>query len=227
LGGNDPFIVLEDADLDAAVAGAMIAKTRSGGQACTAANRFLVDESIADDFAARLADAMSRLRVGSPRAEETELGPMINARAVDGIADKVERSVDAGAKVRLGGSPLDGPGYYYPPTVLSDVPPDCATATEEIFGPVAPVISVRDDTEAVRLANATDMGLAAYVYSGSLGRALSLAEQLESGMIAINRGALSDAAAPFGGVKQSGLGREGGSEGILAYLETVYLALSY
>ena len=227
LGGNDPFIVCDDADLDAAVDGAMIAKMRNGGQACTAANRFLVAESVAPEFARRLAERMAALRVGAGADESTELGPLVNARAVDGVTDKVERSVAAGATVVLGGQPIDGPGFFYPATVLADVPRDSAVATEEIFGPVAPIISVRDDDDALALANASEMGLTGYVYTRDLARGLRICERLEVGMIGLNRGAVSDPAAPFGGVKQSGLGREGGYEGIDAYLETTYVATAW
>ena len=227
LGGNDPFIVLDDADLDAAVDGAMLAKMRNGGQACTAANRFLVQAGVAEEFGSRLAARMAELRVGAGTAEDTELGPMINARAVTGIADKVDRSVAAGARAVLGGSAVDGPGFFYPATVLVDVPRDSAVATEEVFGPVAPIISVRDEDDALEIANASEMGLTGYVYSGSLARGLRVCERLEVGMIGLNRGLVSDPAAPFGGVKQSGLGREGGYEGIDEYLETTYVATSW
>jgi succinate-semialdehyde dehydrogenase / glutarate-semialdehyde dehydrogenase len=227
LGGNDPFIVLDDADLDAAVEGAMLAKMRNGGQACTAANRFLVQESVADEFAAKLAAKMGELRMGAGTSEDTQLGPMINARAVEGIADKVSRSVDAGATVVLGGSRPSGDGFFYPATVLTDVPRDSAVATEEVFGPVAPIVSVRDEDDAVAIANRTEMGLTGYVYSGSLARGLRVSERLEVGMVGLNRGLVSDPAAPFGGVKQSGLGREGGFEGIDEYLETTYVATSW
>jgi succinate-semialdehyde dehydrogenase/glutarate-semialdehyde dehydrogenase len=227
LGGNAPFIVLDDADLDAAVDGAMLAKMRNGGQACTAANRFLVQESVASDFADRLAQRMAGLRVGPGTSEETELGPMVNQGAVEGIAEKVDASVSAGAVARIGGKPLERPGFYYPATVLTDVPRDAAVATEEIFGPVAPIVSVRDEDDALALANDTEMGLTGYVYSGSLARGLRVCERLEVGMVGLNRGLVSDPAAPFGGVKQSGLGREGGFEGIDEYLETQYVATSW
>jgi succinate-semialdehyde dehydrogenase / glutarate-semialdehyde dehydrogenase len=227
LGGNDPFIVLDDADLDAAVEGAMLAKMRNGGQACTAANRFLVSEAVAEDFGARLARRMAALRVGPSTQEQTELGPMVSAKAVDGIADKVDRSVSAGARALIGGERSDGPGFFYPATVLADVPRDSAVATEEIFGPVAPIITVRDDDDAVEIANSSEMGLAGFVYSGSLARGLRMCERLELGMIGLNRGLVSDPAAPFGGVKESGVGREGGYEGIDAYLETVYVATNW
>jgi succinate-semialdehyde dehydrogenase / glutarate-semialdehyde dehydrogenase len=227
LGGNDPFIVLDDADLDLAVEGAMLAKMRNGGQACTAANRFLVQESVAEAFAARLAQRMGALRVGAGTDEKTQLGPMINAKAVAGIDDKVTRSVADGARAVIGGSLPPGPGFFYPATVLVDVPRDCAVATEEIFGPVAPIISVRDEDDALAIANASEVGLTGYVFSGDLARGLRVCERLEVGMIGLNRGLVSDPAAPFGGVKQSGLGREGGYEGIDEYLETVYVSTNW
>jgi succinate-semialdehyde dehydrogenase/glutarate-semialdehyde dehydrogenase len=227
LGGNDPFIILDDADLDAAVDGAMLAKMRNGGQACTAANRFLVAESVADEFGRRLAQRMGGMRMGAGTDEDTELGPMVNARAVEGIADKVERSVAAGARALIGGERDGRPGFYYPATVLADVPRDSAVATEEVFGPVAPIIRVRDEDDALAIANASEMGLTGYVYTGSLARGLRVCERLEVGMVGLNRGVVSDPAAPFGGVKQSGLGREGGYEGIDAYLETIYIATDW
>jgi succinate-semialdehyde dehydrogenase/glutarate-semialdehyde dehydrogenase len=227
LGGNDPFIVLEDADLSAAVDGAMLAKMRNGGQACTAANRFLVAEPVVDQFAAKLAERMAGLRLGAGTDEQTEVGPMINRKAVEGIADKVSRSVVAGARVVLGGEPVPGDGFFYPPTVLTDVPRRSAVAVEEVFGPVAPIIAVKDEEDAIALANASEMGLTGYVYTGDLARGLRVCERLEVGMIGINRGLVSDPAAPFGGVKQSGLGREGGFEGIDEYLETTYVATNW
>jgi succinate-semialdehyde dehydrogenase/glutarate-semialdehyde dehydrogenase len=227
LGGNDPFLVLDDADLDAAVDGAMLAKIRNGGQACTAANRFLVQEPVAEAFAAKLAERMGALRVGAGTDEDTQLGPMINARAVEGIADKVERTVAAGASPMLGATRHDGPGFFYPATVLSAVPRESAAATEEVFGPVAPIITVRDEEDALAIANATEMGLTGYVYTRDLARGLRVCERLEVGMVGLNRGLVSDPAAPFGGVKQSGLGREGGYEGIDSYLETTYVATSW
>jgi succinate-semialdehyde dehydrogenase/glutarate-semialdehyde dehydrogenase len=227
LGGNGPFLIFDDADLDAAVDGAMLAKMRNGGQACTAANRFLVQEGVAEEFARRLADRMSALRVGPGTAEDTQLGPMVSEKAVDGIATKVSDSVAAGARAVLGGSRSDRPGFFYPATVLADVPRDAPVAVEEIFGPVAPIISVRDEDDAVALANATEMGLTGYVYTGDLARGLRVAERLEVGMVGLNRGLVSDPAAPFGGVKESGIGREGGFEGIDEYLETQYVATSW
>jgi succinate-semialdehyde dehydrogenase/glutarate-semialdehyde dehydrogenase len=227
LGGNAPFVILDDADLDAAVDGAMLAKMRNGGQACTAANRFLVQERVAAAFAERLAARMGALRVGPGTSGDTQLGPMITERAVAGIAAKVDESVAAGAVAAIGGSRLDRPGFYYPATVLTDVPRESPVATEEIFGPVAPIIAVRDDDDAVAVANATEMGLTGYVYTGDLARGLRVAERLEVGMVGLNRGLVSDPAAPFGGVKESGIGREGGFEGIGEYLETQYVATNW
>ncbi|MCE7006622.1 NAD-dependent succinate-semialdehyde dehydrogenase [Kibdelosporangium philippinense] len=214
LGGNAPFIVLDDADLDAAVDGAMIAKMRNHGQACTAANRFLIHESVAAEFTSKLVSAMRAV----PSA------PLINERAVTNVEAKVELS---GGTVVLGGKRTDRAGFNYPPTVVTDVPRDSVLAREEIFGPVAPIFAIHDDADAVAFANATEMGLVAYVYTADLARGFRLAEQLEAGMVGLNRGLVSDPAAPFGGVKESGLGREGGFEGIGEYLETTYVATSW
>ena len=227
LGGNAPFVVLDDADLDAAVSGAMLAKMRNIGEACTAANRFLVQESVAAAFAERLASAMGALRVGAGTDEQTQLGPMVNERAVEGIASKVSDSVAAGAVAVLGGARLDRPGFFYPATVLTDVPRTSPVAIDEVFGPVAPIIPVRDEDDAVALANSTEMGLTGYVYTRDLARGLRVSERLEVGMVGLNRGLVSDPAAPFGGVKESGIGREGGFEGIDEYLETQYVATSW
>jgi succinate-semialdehyde dehydrogenase / glutarate-semialdehyde dehydrogenase len=227
LGGNAPFLVCDDADLDAAVEGAMLAKLRNGGEACTAANRFLVHESVAAEFTERLVTRMGALRVGPGTDPDTQVGPMIHARAVAGLADKVGRTVAAGARTVLGGTPAEGPGWFFPPTVLADVPADSAAATEELFGPVAPVIPVSGDDEAIAIANRSELGLSAYVYTRDLARGLRLSERLEVGMVGLNRGIVSDPAAPFGGVKQSGLGREGSHEGIEEYLETLYVATDW
>jgi succinate-semialdehyde dehydrogenase/glutarate-semialdehyde dehydrogenase len=227
LGGNDPFLVLADADVDAAVEGAMLAKMRNGGQACTAANRFLVHRDVADEFATKLAARMGALKVGPGLDDGVELGPMVSAKAVNGIADLVERSIAAGATAVLGGARPDGPGFFYPATVLTNVPADAPVSTNEIFGPVAPVIAVDSEEEALALANATEFGLVGYIYSRDLAHGLRVSEQLEVGMVGLNRGLVSDPAAPFGGVKESGLGREGGFEGIDEYLETKYVAASW
>ncbi|HEY7047118.1 MAG TPA: NAD-dependent succinate-semialdehyde dehydrogenase [Jatrophihabitantaceae bacterium] len=227
LGGNGPFIIFDDADLDAAVDGAMLAKMRNGGQACTAANRFLVQEGVVDEFAQRLAARMGSLRVGAGTDENTQLGPMVSQKAVDGIATKVSESVAAGAVATIGGTRLDRPGFFYPATVLTGVPRDSAVATEEVFGPVAPIITVRGEDDAVEFANATEMGLTGYVYTRDLARGLRVSERLEVGMVGLNRGLVSDPAAPFGGVKESGIGREGGFEGIDEYLETQYVATNW
>ncbi|TCO62503.1 NAD-dependent succinate-semialdehyde dehydrogenase [Actinocrispum wychmicini] len=214
LGGNAPFLVLDDADVDAAVAGAMLAKMRNYGQACTAANRFIVDSSVVSEFTSKLVDAMASV----PSA------PLVNSRAVDGVAGRVDSS---GGRVLLGGKRESGPGFHYPPTVVTDVPYDSVLAREEVFGPVATILTVPDADAAVALANSTEMGLVAYVYTQDLGRGLRISERLEAGMVGLNRGLVSDPAAPFGGVKESGLGREGGYEGIQEYLETMYVATSW
>ena len=225
LGGNAPFVVMADADLDAAVEGAMVAKLRNTGQSCVAANRFLVHDSLARPFARRLAERFEALRLGPGAEPGVDLGPLIDAAAVDKVDAFVGDAVARGAQVLTGGERPDGPGSFYRPTVLAGVGPDARVAREEVFGPVAPVIAFTDDDEAIALANDTELGLAAYAYTTSLARAMRLAEELEAGMIGINRGMVSDASAPFGGMKQSGLGREGGEAGIEEYLETVYVAL--
>jgi succinate-semialdehyde dehydrogenase / glutarate-semialdehyde dehydrogenase len=227
LGGNGPFVIFDDADLDAAVDGAMLAKMRNGGQACTAANRFLVQERVVDAFAERLAARMGALRIGAGTSEDTQLGPMVSERAVAGIASKVTDSIAAGAVATIGGSRLERPGFFYPATVLTGVPRSAPVATEEVFGPVAPIITVRDEDDAIAVANSSEMGLTGYVYTGDLARGLRVAERLEVGMVGLNRGLVSDPAAPFGGVKESGIGREGGFEGIEEYLETQYVATSW
>jgi succinate-semialdehyde dehydrogenase / glutarate-semialdehyde dehydrogenase len=227
LGGNAPFLVLEDANLDAAVKGAMVAKMRNGGEACTAANRFYVHESVADEFSARFAEAMRDLRVGPGLDEATQLGPLINASAREKVHDLVCDAVEREAKVLTGGRIPDRPGYYYEPTVLDGVTAGSAILGEEIFGPVAPIVRFGSVAEAVELANDTEHGLVSYVYTADLRRGLQLAEALEAGMVGLNRGVVSDPAAPFGGVKASGLGREGGHEGMLEYTETKYIATSW
>ena len=227
LGGNAPFLVLEDADLDAAVEGAMVAKMRNGGQACTAANRFLVHAAVADDFADLLSARMAALTVGPATDESTQLGPMVNARRQNDLATRVGAAVDEGAKVHTGGAPLARPGFFYPATVLSGVDRESVLSVDETFGPIAPIIEIADDDDAVAVANTSEYGLAGYIYSRDLGRALAVGERLQVGMVGVNRGAISDPAAPFGGMKQSGLGREGGFEGIHEFLETTYLAVDW
>jgi succinate-semialdehyde dehydrogenase/glutarate-semialdehyde dehydrogenase len=224
LGGNAPFLVYEDAELDAAVQGALVAKVRNMGQACTAANRFLVHEAVAEPFTARLAEAMGALRVGPGAEPGAEVGPLIDARAREGIEALVDDAVTRGANVRTGGRRIEGAGFFYLPTVLDGLAAGSRVLEEEIFGPVAPVVTFASDAEAVRLANATNYGLAAYAYTRDVGRAHDLVRSLEFGMIGINRGVVSYAGAPFGGVKDSGFGREGGPEGLQEYLETKYVA---
>ena len=227
LGGNAPFIVFDDADLDAAVAGAMVAKMRNGGEACTAANRFLVQRGIAPEFGRRLAQAMGALRVGPGLADGVQLGPLINASGRDKVAELVSGAVQEGARVAVGGAVPEGPGFFYPPTVLVDVPATASILREEIFGPVAPVVTFDTDAEAIALANDTEYGLVAYIYTGDLARGLRVSEAVESGMIGLNRALVSDPAAPFGGVKQSGLGREGGHDGLLEFMESKYVAVTW
>lgn len=227
LGGNAPFIVFDDADLEPALDGAMVAKMRNAGEACTAANRFYVQSGIHDAFVAGLTARMAALKVGAGYHADTQCGPMITTNAVKKIDRLVSDAVAAGARITTGGKPMAENGYFYPPTVLENVPIDAAIAREEIFGPVAPVYRFETEDEAVRLANATEYGLAAYIYSGDLKRALKIGKRLETGMLGINRGLMSDPAAPFGGVKQSGLGREGGVTGILEFMEAKYYAVEY
>jgi len=226
LGGNAPFLVFEDADLDAAVDGAMIAKLRNMGEACTAANRFLVHEAVAEEFASRLSDRMSGLTVGRGQAAGTDVGPLINEDAVESVHELVTDAVHDGAKLLCGGTPVDGPGWFYPPTVLLGVPAEARINEVEIFGPVAPITTFASDEEAIERANATEFGLASYLFTRDLDRALRVAERIEAGMVGVNTGLLSNPAAPFGGVKSSGFGREGGFEGIEEYLETKYVGIA-
>lgn len=226
LGGNAPFVVFADADLDAAVEGAMKAKLRNMGEACTAANRFIVHESVAPDFSARLATAMGQLVVGCGAHPTTQIGPLIDARSRDEVHQLVEGARAEGATVVIGGTPIEGPGYFYPPTVITDVPSTASILREEIFGPVATIVTFSEESEAVALANDTEYGLAAYIYTRDVSRTLRLTEALEAGMLGVNTGIISNPAAPFGGVKQSGLGREGGFEGIDEYLETRYVGFA-
>jgi succinate-semialdehyde dehydrogenase/glutarate-semialdehyde dehydrogenase len=226
LGGNAPFLVFADADLDAAVQGAMIAKMRNIGEACTAANRFYVHANLAEEFARRLADQMGSLRIGRGSEEGVQVGPLIEAKARERVQHLVEDAVANGANVLVGGEPVDGPGYFYRPTVLVDVPSDAEIASTEIFGPVAPITSFTDEQQVLTAANDTPFGLVSYVYTSDLRRALRVCECLETGMVGLNQGMVSNPAAPFGGVKHSGLGREGGTVGIEEYLETKYVAVA-
>jgi len=227
LGGNAPFLVFDDADMDAAIEGAMIAKMRNGGEACTAANRFFVQAGVVEEFSRRLAGRMAAMRVGPGTDEDTQVGPLVNEDTVGKVDDLVRGAVDAGSRVVTGGSRPDRAGFYFEPTVLADVPPTAAILREEIFGPVAPIVTFTDEAEAIRLANDTEFGLVSYVYTRDLARGLRVSEAMESGMVGLNRGLVSDPAAPFGGTKQSGLGREGGHEGMLDYLESKYIAVTW
>jgi succinate-semialdehyde dehydrogenase/glutarate-semialdehyde dehydrogenase len=226
LGGNAPFLVFEDADLDAAIDGAMIAKMRNVGEACTSANRFHVAAPIADEFASRLAERMGALKVGRGIEDGTDVGPLIDEDQRSKVAELVDDAVEKGARALCGARGLDGPGYFYEPTVLAGVPPDARALKEEIFGPVAPIASFDTEDEAVAAANDTEYGLVSYLYTSDVKRALRVCERLETGMIGLNQGLVSNAGAPFGGVKQSGVGREGGNEGIMEYLETKYVAIN-
>ena len=226
LGGNAPFLVFADADLDAAVDGALTAKMRNIGEACTAANRFHVHASVAGEFARRLADRMAALRVGPGLAEGVQVGPLINAAAREKVEELVADAVRRGAKVLAGGERIDGPGYFYRPTVLAGVPRDARVVGEEVFGPVAPILTFETEDEAIAAANDTEFGLVSYVYTRDLNRALRVCERLETGMVGLNQGLVSNSAAPFGGVKRSGLGREGGRAGIEEYLELKYVAIN-
>jgi succinate-semialdehyde dehydrogenase/glutarate-semialdehyde dehydrogenase len=226
LGGNAPFLVFEDADVDAAVEGAMLAKMRNVGEACTAANRFHVAEPVAEEFTKRLAERMGSLKVGRGTEEDVDVGPLIDDDQRSKVKELVEDAVGKGAKVLVGGSQRDGAGYFFDPTVLSDVPEGARLLKEEIFGPVAPVAGFDSEEAAIAAANDTEFGLVAYVYTRDLKRAFRVVEGLETGMVGLNQGMVSNAAAPFGGVKQSGFGREGGYEGIEEYLETKYVAMN-
>lgn len=226
LGGNAPFVVFEDADLEGAVEGAMLAKMRNIGEACTAANRFIVHESVADDFAAALADRMGALTMGKGTTKGVDVGPLITEKARTGVAELVDDAVSRGARALVGGEVPSGKGWFYPPTVLTDVPASARVLTEEIFGPVAPITTFSTEEEAVALANSTEYGLVAYVFTENTSRTIRVAEALEFGMVGINQGIVSNPSAPFGGVKHSGFGREGGFEGIEEYLETKYVGLA-
>lgn len=226
LGGNAPFVVFADADLDKALDGAMAAKMRNGGEACTAANRFYVHNSVREEFTARFTASIAAMRVGPGDTPGVNLGPLISEKQRASVAALVDEAIAAGARVRTGGNVIDGPGYFYQPTVLDDVPANARIHREEIFGPVAVISGFDSDDDAIAAANDTEYGLAAYLYTQDIDRALRVASAIESGMVGINRGIISDPAAPFGGVKQSGLGSEGGSEGIDEYLDTKYIALT-
>jgi succinate-semialdehyde dehydrogenase / glutarate-semialdehyde dehydrogenase len=225
LGGNAPFLVFADADVDAAVEGAMIAKMRNMGEACTSANRFLVHESVAEEFADKLGKRMAALKVGRGQDDGVDVGPLIDADAVESVSGLVTDAVHDGATLVCGGEPGDGPGYFYPPTVLVDVPADARINSVEIFGPVAPITTFTDEEQAVALANGTEYGLVSYAYTRDLDRTIRLSETLDFGMVGVNTGLVSNPAAPFGGVKASGFGREGGFEGIEEYLDTTYVSL--
>ncbi|MBA2506022.1 MAG: NAD-dependent succinate-semialdehyde dehydrogenase [Thermoleophilaceae bacterium] len=226
LGGNAPFLVFDDADVDDAVEGAMVAKMRNIGEACTAANRFHVADAVAEEFAEKLAAKMGALKVGRGTEDGVDVGPLIDESQREIVEGLVSDATEKGAKVVVGGSRVDGAGYFFEPTVLSDVPGDAKLLKDEIFGPVAPVKGFADEDEAIAAANDTEYGLVAYVYTRDIKRALRVCEKLETGMIGLNQGMVSNPAAPFGGVKQSGFGREGGYEGIEEYLETKYVAVN-
>ena len=226
LGGNAPFVVFEDADLDAAVEGAIVAKMRNIGEACTAANRFHVAQPIAAEFARRLADRIGTMKIGRGTDEGVEVGPLIDAEQLDKVAELVDDAIGRGARALCGGERVEGAGSFYHPTVLVDVPRDARMLEEEIFGPVAPVTTFFSEDEAIAAANATPFGLVSYLYTNDLKRALRVSERIETGMIGLNQGIVSNAGAPFGGIKHSGIGREGGPEGIEEYLERKYVAIA-
>ena len=231
LGGNAPFLVFADADLDAAIDGAMVAKMRNGGEACTAANRFYVESGVAEEFGRRLAERMKALRLGPGLEDGVQVGPLVNTDTVDKVDELVRGAVEAGAEAVVGGRrPEDSAfadGFFYEPTVLLGVRPGSPILDEEIFGPVAPIVTFDDEDEAIRLANATEYGLVSYLYTGDLARGLRVSERLDSGMVGLNRGLVSDPAAPFGGTKQSGIGREGGHDGMLVLVESKYIAVDW
>ncbi|MGW6173948.1 NAD-dependent succinate-semialdehyde dehydrogenase [Arthrobacter sp. NPDC055138] len=226
LGGNAPFIVFEDADLDKAVEGAMAAKMRNMGEACTAANRFLVQASVAEEFTTKFADAMKALKTGRGTEADTTVGPLIDGGARDDVHALVTAAVEAGASVSTGGAPVDGDGFFYQPTVLANVPNDADILRSEIFGPVAPVTTFETEEQAIALANASEYGLASYIYSRDVNRMFRVSEQIEFGLVGYNAGVISNAAAPFGGVKQSGMGREGGAEGLDEYTTVQYIGIA-
>lgn len=227
LGGNAPFILFDDADLDAAIEGAMVAKMRNGGEACTAANRFYVQCGIAEEFSAGLVERMKSMKVGAGYDPKSQCGPLINRKAVERLTVLVTDATTRGAKVLVGGGPLDSEGYFFAPTVLSGVSPDSRISAEEIFGPIAALTTFDTEDEVIELANATEYGLISYVYTRDLARGMRVSERMDSGMVGLNRGLVSDPAAPFGGTKQSGLGREGAHVGILEFCETKYIAVTW
>jgi succinate-semialdehyde dehydrogenase / glutarate-semialdehyde dehydrogenase len=227
LGGNAPFIVFDDADIDAAIDGAMIAKMRNMGEACTAANRFYVHEKVHDEFAKKLTAKMSGLKMGNGLDDGVALGPLVNKDGLDKVIELVDDAVKKGAKVLTGGKVPGGPGFFYPATVLANVSNDSKMLNEEIFGPVASIQTFKSEDEVITRANDTEYGLVAYLYTKDLSRGLRVSEKLDFGMIGLNRGLVSDPAAPFGGVKQSGLGREGAHEGLMEFMETQYIAVTW
>jgi succinate-semialdehyde dehydrogenase/glutarate-semialdehyde dehydrogenase len=227
LGGNAPFIVFDDADIDAAIDGAMIAKMRNMGEACTAANRFYVHEKVHDEFAKKLTAKMAGLKMGNGLDEGVMLGPLVNQEGRDKVIELVDDAVSKGAKVLTGGKLPEGTGYFYPATVLTNVSDDSKMLNEEIFGPVASIQTFKSEDEVVKRANDTIYGLVAYLYTKDLSRGLRVSEKLDFGMIGLNRGLVSDPAAPFGGTKQSGLGREGAAEGMKEFLETQYVSVTW
>ena len=227
LGGNAPFIVFDDADMDAAIEGAMIAKMRNGGEACTAANRIYIHKDIYELFANQFTQKMEELIVGHGYHSTTNLGPLVNASSRNKVAQLVDDAILKGANTKCGGKMVEGPGYFYPPTVLTHISPDANLLHEEIFGPVAALISFDTEAQVIQMANNTEYGLVAYVYTKDLARGLRVSEALECGMVGLNRGLVSDPAAPFGGTKQSGLGREGGHHGLLEFMEAKYIATNW
>lgn len=227
LGGNAPVVIFADADMDVAISGAMVAKMRNGGEACTAANRFYVEDAVADEFAERFAKAMAEVAVGPGLEPGIELGPMVNEPACRDMAELVDDAIERGARLLTGGKRPDGKGYFFEPTVLLDVAPQSRMLHEEIFGPIAPIVRFKDVDEAVSLANDSEYGLISYIFTTDLAKGLSVAERIDSGMVGLNRGVVSDPAAPFGGVKQSGIGREGAHDGMLEFLEKKYIAVDW
>lgn len=227
LGGNAPFIVFEDADIDAAIDGAMVAKMRNMGEACTAANRFYVHEKVFDEFAKKLTAKMGSLKMGNGLDDGIALGPLVNAEGRDKVVSLVDDAVKKGARILVGGKAPEGPGYFYPATVLTNVPDSAQMLREEIFGPVASIQTFKSEDEAIKRANDTEYGLVAYLYTRDLSRGMRVSEKLEFGMVGLNRGLVSDPAAPFGGMKQSGIGREGAHEGLMEFLETQYISVNW